>query len=521
MANHSAAVQTQPTPASREAGPPTLAAAWTALLLYFAVQLMSRLLVSEAVELDEAQQLVWTQQLSLGYGTQPPLYSWLQWAAFQLFGVSLFALALLKNLLLAATYVFTFLAARLALPQRPALLAAASMLLLPQLGWEAQRDLTHSVLVTAMAAATLWLALRLVLRAPAQRRAADYAWLGVALAAGSLGKYSFVFFAAALGGALLLGRDTRGALLDRRLMLTLLAAALLCAPHALWLASHFGDASAGSIGKMEVAGSGLQSRAAAAWKGLASLLRAVLAFLTPLWIVLGLLLVGVGSGSGGDADAAPSAAVITAAGPAPSAAVITATLLRRYLALLALAFVLLVLVGGATRFKDRWMLPLLFMAPLIFFVHAPALWASPRLRWLGRIIAGWALLIIVLLAARVPYNGWRGNPDELNLPTAALAAQLRGAGYDGVAPIVTASEVLGGALRLQFPRARVQVVYEEGLPPQLEPPCLLIAEGTQPSRLAALAPQLAQPGAVRTVSLPYRLAGPAAAQAGFVWAMLR
>ena len=35
-----------------------------------------------------------------------------------------------------------------------ALLSSASMLLIPHIGWESHRDLTHSVLVTTMAAAT-------------------------------------------------------------------------------------------------------------------------------------------------------------------------------------------------------------------------------------------------------------------------------------------------------------------------------------------------------------------------------
>lgn len=79
------------------------------LLIYFALQLAARVWASGSVELDEAEQLIWTQHLRLGYGPQPPLYTWVQWAFFEVFGVSVFALALLKNLLLLGTYSFTFL----------------------------------------------------------------------------------------------------------------------------------------------------------------------------------------------------------------------------------------------------------------------------------------------------------------------------------------------------------------------------------------------------------------------------
>ena len=51
---------------------------WGLLLLYFGAQVVARLWVSDALELDEAEQVLWTQQLALGYGTQPPLYTWLQ-----------------------------------------------------------------------------------------------------------------------------------------------------------------------------------------------------------------------------------------------------------------------------------------------------------------------------------------------------------------------------------------------------------------------------------------------------------
>jgi 4-amino-4-deoxy-L-arabinose transferase-like glycosyltransferase len=61
--------------------------------IYFLLQLIIRLLISPNLELDEAEQLLLTQQLSLGYGSQPPLYTWLLSGLFSLFGVSIFSLA--------------------------------------------------------------------------------------------------------------------------------------------------------------------------------------------------------------------------------------------------------------------------------------------------------------------------------------------------------------------------------------------------------------------------------------------
>ena len=104
---------------------PSHRAPWLLLLLYFGAHIVSRTLVSDALELDEAEQALWTQQLAAGYGTQPPLYTWLQWAVFQVAGVSVLSLSLLKNTLLASTYAFVWLTARRFMAAPLALLAAS------------------------------------------------------------------------------------------------------------------------------------------------------------------------------------------------------------------------------------------------------------------------------------------------------------------------------------------------------------------------------------------------------------
>src|SRR3954470_20838878 len=44
---------------------------------YFVLQIGLRLITSNAADLDESEQLLATQHLQLGYGPQPPLYTWL------------------------------------------------------------------------------------------------------------------------------------------------------------------------------------------------------------------------------------------------------------------------------------------------------------------------------------------------------------------------------------------------------------------------------------------------------------
>ena len=171
------------------------------LAAYFAAQVCVRLFTSNATDLDESEQLLATQRLQWGYGPQPPLYTWLQFPFVQLFGSSMLALALFKNLLLFGIYALTYQNARIITRDHLLSVAAAvSLFFLPQIAWESQRDLTHSVIVTFSAAATFHVFLRL----NQSRTLGWYAVFGVCLALGMLSKYSFGVFV----GGLVLGALT-------------------------------------------------------------------------------------------------------------------------------------------------------------------------------------------------------------------------------------------------------------------------------------------------------------------------
>lgn len=136
---------------------------WLYLLLaYFTLHVAIRTLISPTADGDEAEQVMLAQKALWGYGSQPPLYTWLQIIFFKAFGFSIFSLALLKNLLLAGTYLLTYSNAKMVTRSRACGLAAAlSLLFIEQIAWESQRDLTHTVLGATLAAATLQVFLRL------------------------------------------------------------------------------------------------------------------------------------------------------------------------------------------------------------------------------------------------------------------------------------------------------------------------------------------------------------------------
>ncbi|HEY6416684.1 MAG TPA: glycosyltransferase family 39 protein, partial [Acidimicrobiales bacterium] len=163
---------------------------------YGLLHLALRLALSTTLTIDDSREAVLAQTLEWGYQPrQPPLYNWLVWAAFQVAGPGVFALTLVKYVVLGAAYAFVYASGRrfLADGRLPAL-AAFSLLLMVPIGWVVHESLTHSVTVLAAAAATFYALLRL--EASGSRGA--YAAFGLAIAAGLLSKFSFALFAGAL-----------------------------------------------------------------------------------------------------------------------------------------------------------------------------------------------------------------------------------------------------------------------------------------------------------------------------------
>ncbi len=400
--------------------------AW--LLALALAHVLVRVAVSPALKWDEAEQMLWSQQLALGYGAQPPLYTWLQWGVNALVGPSVLALSLLKHALLALTYALMWLAARELLDERGAWWASASMMLLPALGWYSVRDHTHTILVTAMACGAWWLLLRIV----RQPRPLDFAALGLVCGLGMLAKYSFALVAGAMLLAALSVPRARRALLSRGWWWAPLVGLLVVGPHLVWLLSHLHEATASTLGKMEI------QAASGPLKGVRHLLQGVagtlaLFALFALWAFRGACW----------------------RGPVQPAAPWAQQLFRRYLALVLAALLAMVLLAGVTEFKGRWLLPLLCVVPLAAFAARPGLQRHPRGgRYTGAIVA-MALLLLLAAGVRPWFSGLRGEADELNHPAAELGAALSAAGYDGRGRIVAADHMMAGMLRTRFPHALV------------------------------------------------------------------
>jgi len=390
---------------------------------YFLLQWLLRITMGPGFELDESEQLLFGQRLQWGYSADPPLYTWLQIPLLRLLGEGAAALALLKNLLLLLTYTCCYYIGRQAgLSVERAGLAALSLLLLPQIGWESQRDLTHSVLVTTVAAASLWAILALL---NGRRSTGQYALLGLLFGIGLLSKYNFAIF-------ILVATVSLASLQPRLVwrpafLLTLLICALTVAPFLLWLVDN-ADLAASNAHKV---GADLSiGYWSGIGRGLFSLLKAYAAF--------GLLLLTALLVSFRPWGAAVSDSPARTATPA-------AKLLTRMLWITALLFSLLLLTGGAI-YRDRYLLPVLFFLPVTAFLLLPEQAFIRGLRRYRRWLIAALVLIPLGLLIRGHLLPLAGESMKQTFPGRALAETLI---RDANAPrfVIANRSYIGGNLK--------------------------------------------------------------------------
>jgi lipopolysaccharide core galacturonosyltransferase RgtB len=430
------------------------------LAAYGLLHVVIRLVISEGAELDEAEQLLLSQSFAIGYTDQPPLYTWLLIGFEAVFGVDILSLAILKNLLLFITHFWLFLAARIVLNDSYlACLTSLSLWLIPQIAWESHRDLTQSVLVTSLSSGFFYVMVTLLHTGQTRH----YLILGLLLGLGALSKHSFLLFAAALFFAVLSQREVRGRLLDRRMLLVGALAALVVAPHFLWLLEHFHPGTSTTTRKLALDG-GVQSMMAIG-KGLGKLTWASVRFLTPFWLICLL--------------AFPQLVTRRLAG-ATSRHQDRRTLERFFL----MVFIILgaaVIIFGVTHFKDRWMQPFLFLAPLYVFVRLQQVdgIAPGKLRLFACVLAFFGFMFLVAPLAQAWVAPWLGMHSRLHAPFVKVARHLRQAGFRQ-GTIMAETTFIGGNLRLVFPTSRVVTpAVLSGL--SIDPPhngqCLAVWDG--------------------------------------------
>jgi 4-amino-4-deoxy-L-arabinose transferase-like glycosyltransferase len=221
------------------------------ILLYCVAYAALRLLVSPTLELDEAEQFLAAKVIALGYSDQPPLFTWILSAAAFPFGMNIVTIIAVKYSILFFFYFSFYHVARTFWDAEKSLIVTGSLLLFPTYSYEFNRNLTHTILLAAMASVTCLVYVRLVKK----RTTLCYLLMGISAGLGILSKYNFVFFLCALVLASLSLRDFRKVIFDSKTLLSVVVCLVILSPHFLWLVREkfpsvreaFGKAGTGAL----------------------------------------------------------------------------------------------------------------------------------------------------------------------------------------------------------------------------------------------------------------------------------
>jgi 4-amino-4-deoxy-L-arabinose transferase-like glycosyltransferase len=399
------------------------------LAVYFLIQILIRVWQGGAVEMDESEQIYYAQHFQLGYKNQPPLYTWLQAAVFSVVGIGHLGLAIAKNVFMFVLYASVYQVARRLIGKLGSAAVSASLIMIVTLGWEAQIDRTHSILATAVAAASLW-AYYALLRSPTRARRA---LLGFLFGLGMLSKYNYLLFAIGVAGASLLVPEHRRVAWTRDVWITPVVAILVVLPHALWFMGQLHIATAETLRKMHEGGSPT-TYLVNVQQGLKHFGLSILSFITPLWLPLAFAWRGRKPGS-------------------PS---FVSADVRFFACLYAFGLGVigaLVLSGELVHIQSRWLQPLLFSFPLAFFVFFPP--RSERVyRNLLLTMGIFACVLITALAFRPQLQVKLNRHPRIYQPYWQVADDVRKR-FPATDTFVAQDRFVGGNLLLQFPHAKV------------------------------------------------------------------
>lgn len=205
------------------------------IFTYCCIFLFLRLITSiNGFTVDEAEQLFDSQKYYLGYSDQPPLFSWIIKTLSFIFGLNIPLMMVVTHILIFAFLLTVYFICRKIWNEQRSLIVVATMVLVFLYSYDFYRYMIHTILMTLMAALSLFIYLTLL----KEKSVLNYSLLGIFFAAGILSKYNFAFFIATLFITSLSFREGRCVLFSYKVLFSLAVFFFILAPHLLWVFEH-------------------------------------------------------------------------------------------------------------------------------------------------------------------------------------------------------------------------------------------------------------------------------------------
>lgn len=426
------------------------------LLIHFAI----RMGFSQTLQVDDAEQIVHAQLLTLGYPfPQPPLYSWLSWLLFQLFGTGLLAVTLLKYALIGGTFWLSWLSSGYLFQHtQTRWLALSAFLLMPSFAWHMHQGFTHTILLGFAIA----LSFHATLRLHHTSNLTNLIYLGISLGIGIMAKYSFLLFAILLFLSMLSIPSFRRLLNRKGIFLIALPFIAVTLPHFSWLAQHHQEVFGAIDQKLQVT---QENTLWIRFQSLGNFATAALAFVTPF--VFFYLITSWKSLFSSSSQRTPQF-----------------ELLDRFYLLLIVITIVLALFVSMPHFKVRWFHPLMMLFPfwLLGRIEHTHPLEKDKIRWIALLTAALTMTIIAVRLTQVTIGPELGHYSRLNRPImetiALLPPKLTSSAY-----LVTKDGFLGAHLLSHFPDnwISVQSTRYQSFPASPPDSCLILWDNDSPS----------------------------------------
>jgi 4-amino-4-deoxy-L-arabinose transferase-like glycosyltransferase len=209
----------------RNASPTRLAVFLIAILTLFRLWYATQI----GLVADEAYYWLWARHPALSYRDKGPLVAWFIWLGIKMFGNTVFGIRFFAVLLSSGTGWLIFLLARRLYDERTALWCLLMALVIPEMavGSIIMTIDTPSVFFWALAALLFWEGLH-------NNKISTWFWLGLAVGAGFLAKFTNGVQLIGIGFFLLWSREHRHLLISRKTIAMSVAFLLASLPILIW-----------------------------------------------------------------------------------------------------------------------------------------------------------------------------------------------------------------------------------------------------------------------------------------------
>lgn len=409
----------------------------TGLVLMLVVSYWSiRMAAFSGLSADEAEQVLFAQTFRWGYDVaNPPLYTWILATLFTLFGKSLGLALALKFIVIGLIYAALYVAARLTLGrERPldAALIALSPLLIFFIAWNALFNYSHSLLNALLVIVTYIVAIKIF----EDGRWRWYLLFGLVAGLGVLTKYTYVLSLLGMLGAGMSLAAVRSRVLPLRLTVALGIAGLVIAPHGWWLFQSFDQLVFVANYKLQISSDVSYPQGVAT--GLWNIVRAVFAFMSPLWIVVAMIFW-------------PGFYALKRSG----SSTVAGQWLGRSLLVVLVLMAAMVIFGGITQFRPNYLF-LMTLFPLWVFASIPvAAIGDKRRQVYGALLLACGVLSLGGMAGKAVLDPLRCDKCQYLVPYADIARELEAHGFTHGTVFATWYPVaLAGNLSLYLDNAR-------------------------------------------------------------------